>query len=132
MGTVVARIGRIEERQSAFDAKFDGFATRVPVIDGALIELSASLKCNTSVQELNNLMKFYAEGPLNGIMAYTSDPIVSSDIINNPHSVVFDALATKVLGNNMVQLILWYDNEFAYSRRVADLILLLGAQDKLL
>lgn len=112
--------------------RFDGLATRVPVIDGALIELCVLLKNNTSVLELNNLMKKYADESLRGILAYTSDPIVSSDIINNPHSVIFDSLSTKVLGADMAQLILWYDNEFAYSLRVADLILLLGAQDKLL
>ncbi len=112
--------------------KFDGIATRVPLIDGALIELTALLNNDTTPENINNLMKEAAGSYLKGVMEYTYDPIVSSDIINNPHSVIFDGLSTKVLNHKLVQLVLWYDNEFAYSKRLVELILILGKQDKLI
>ena len=101
---------------------FDGLATRVPVDDGSLIEFTALVKKNTDVSEVNKAFELAAKGGLKGIVEYTSDPIVSSDIIGNPHSAIFDSRATKVLKGNFVQIIGWYDNEFGYSSRVVDLI----------
>lgn len=111
--------------------KFDGFATRVPVSDGSLIELTALLSQNVSVDKMNSCIKNATKEHYKGILSYTEDPIVSSDIINNPHSGIFDALSTKVLGGNFVQLVIWYDNEFAYSKRLVDLVLLLGKLDEI-
>lgn len=111
--------------------KFDGIATRVPVPDGALIELTARFINEVSVESINNLIASKAANELLGILAYTEDPIVSSDIVNNPHSGIFDSLCTKVLGKHTAQMIIWYDNEFAYSKRLAELVLLMAKVDGL-
>ena len=102
--------------------RFDGIATRVPVKDGSLIELTAVLKKDVTTELINNTFKHYAENELFNILEYTDEPIVSSDIIGNPHSAIFDSLSTKVVAGNMIQLIVWYDNEFGYSNRIIDLI----------
>jgi len=102
--------------------RFDGLATRVPVDDGSLIEFTALVEKETSVSEVNKAFEKAANGGLKGIVEYTSDPIVSSDIIGNPHSAIFDSRPTKVLTGNFIQVIGWYDNEFGYSSRVVDLI----------
>ena len=102
--------------------KLDGMAMRVPVPDGSVIDLVAELKKETDRDEINAAMKEAAEGALKGILEYTEDPIVSSDVIANPHSSVFDALSTMELGGNLVKVISWYDNEWGYSSRCADLI----------
>lgn len=109
--------------------RFDGLAVRVPVHDGSLIELSVLLKKQTSVAEVNQLMKTASEGALRGILGYTSDPIVSSDIIGDTHSAIFDALSTRVLGGNFLQIIVWYDNETGYSNRIVDLVIKMGCMD---
>jgi glyceraldehyde 3-phosphate dehydrogenase len=109
--------------------RFDGLAVRVPVHDGSLIELSVLLKKQTSVPQVNQLMKTASEGSLRGILGYTSDPIVSSDIIGDTHSAIFDALSTRVLGGNFLQLIIWYDNETGYSNRIVDLVIKMGCMD---
>lgn len=101
---------------------FDGFATRVPVADCSFIELTAQLDRNVTVQEINDVYKKYAETELKGYLEYCEDPVVSSDINNNTHSAVFDALLTKVLGGDLIQTIAWYDNETGYSARILDLI----------
>jgi glyceraldehyde 3-phosphate dehydrogenase len=96
---------------------------RVPVPDGSTVDLVAELKRSTSPAEINAAMKEAAEKPpLAGILAYTEEPIVSSDIIQDAHSATFDALLTKVLGGNFVKVVAWYDNEWGYSCRVVDLI----------
>lgn len=102
--------------------RFDGFATRVPVDDGSLIELNAVVERATSVEEINEVFRRAAENQLKGVMEFTRDAIVSSDIVGNAHSVVFDSLLTKVLQGNFVQIVGWYDNEYGYSNRVVDLI----------
>ncbi len=102
--------------------RFDGFATRVPVDDGSLIELNAVVDRETSVEEINEVFRMASEKQLKGVMEFTRDAIVSSDIVGNAHSVVFDALMTKVLQGNFVQIVGWYDNEYGYSNRVVDLI----------
>ncbi len=101
---------------------FDGFATRVPVADCSFVELTAELHHETTAHDIREAFRHYANGPLKGILEFTNDPIVSSDITNNPHSAIFDALATKVIGGNFIQILGWYDNEYGYSSRIIDLI----------
>lgn len=102
--------------------KLDGFAMRVPTPDGSVVDLVAELKVSVSKDDINTAMKEAAEGKLKGILEYTEDPIVSIDIIGNPHSSIFDALSTMVINGNMVKVVSWYDNEWGYSCRVVDLI----------
>jgi glyceraldehyde 3-phosphate dehydrogenase len=104
------------------DGKLDGMAMRVPVPDGSTVDLVVELERDVTVEEVNAAIKKAAEGDLAGIMEYTEDPIVSTDIIGNPHSSIFDASGTQVLGNNLVKVMSWYDNEWGYSNRVVDLI----------
>lgn len=101
---------------------FDGFATRVPIPDCSFVELTAELKSSASVGKINEAFLHYAKNELKNYLEYTEDPIVSSDMTNNPHSAVHDALATRVLGGDLIQILGWYDNEFAYSTRIIDLI----------
>jgi len=102
--------------------KLDGIAMRVPVSDGSVIDLTVELKESITVEEVNAAMKEAAEGTLKDILEYTEDPIVSYDIIGNPHSSIFDALSTMVMEGNMVKVVSWYDNEWGYSCRVVDLL----------
>jgi glyceraldehyde 3-phosphate dehydrogenase len=102
--------------------RVDGLATRVPVSLGAYVEITALLQQNVTVDNVNQLFQFNATGSMKGIIEYCSDPIVSTDIIGNPHSAIFDSLCTKVIGGNFVQLLAWYDNETGYSYRIVDLI----------
>jgi len=101
--------------------KLDGIATRVPVSDGSMIDLTVILKQSPTKAEINQAMRVAAQGPLKGILFYTEDPIVSVDVIGNPHSCIFDAQLTAVQGN-LVKIIGWYDNEGGYAHRIADLI----------
>jgi glyceraldehyde 3-phosphate dehydrogenase len=102
--------------------KLDGMALRVPVCDGSVVDLTATLSKPATVAAVNAALKAAASGPLKGIIEYTEDPIVSSDVIGNAHSCVFDALSTMMLGEKFVKVIAWYDNEWGYSNRVVDLI----------
>ena len=108
------------------EGKLDGMAMRVPVADGSLVDLVVELKEEVTVEEINETVREAAAGPLSGIVQYTEAPVVSSDIIGNPHSSVFDAGGTAVLGSNLVKVLAWYDNEWGYSNRVVDLIERLG------
>jgi glyceraldehyde 3-phosphate dehydrogenase len=108
------------------DGKLDGMAMRVPVPDGSTVDLVVELNENVTVEQVNEAVRMAAEGPLVGILEYNVDPIVSTDIIGNPHSSIFDAAATQVLGGNLVKVMAWYDNEWGYSNRVVDLIERLG------
>ena len=103
--------------------KLDGFATRVPVPDGSMVDLTCQLERSVTKEEINAAMKAAAEGPMKGILEYTEDPIVSVDIIDNANSSIFDSGLTMVLGGegDMVKVVSWYDNEWGYSNRVADL-----------
>jgi len=101
--------------------KLDGFSLRVPTPDGSITDLVATLKREVTVEEVNAAMKEAAETTMKGILEYTEDPIVSTDIVRNPASSIFDALSTMVNGN-MVKVVSWYDNEWGYSCRVVDLI----------
>ena len=102
------------------NGKLNGMAIRVPTPDGSVTDFVAQLKKPATVEEVNAAMKKASEGDLKGILEYTEDPIVSVDIVGNPHSCIFDAGATMAIGN-MVKVIGWYDNEWGYSNRVVDL-----------
>jgi glyceraldehyde 3-phosphate dehydrogenase len=101
--------------------KLDGYALRVPIPTGSVTDLTANLAKPATAAEINAAMKKAAEGPLKGILKYTEDPIVSSDIVTDPHSSIFDAGLTKVI-DDQVKIVSWYDNEWGYSNRLADLI----------
>ena len=103
------------------NGKLDGIAMRVPTPDGSVVDLKCNLKTSVSAAEVNEKMKEAANGSLKGILEYTDDAIVSSDIIGNPASSIFSSLWTKSIGN-MVSVVSWYDNEWGYSNRLADLI----------
>jgi glyceraldehyde 3-phosphate dehydrogenase len=107
--------------------KLDGIAMRVPVADGSILDLTAILKQPVTKEMINAAMKQAAEGAMQGILEYTEDPIVSVDIIGNPHSCIFDAQLTYTQGN-LVKVVGWYDNEGGYAQRVADLITKLSKQ----
>ncbi|GAA3715160.1 MULTISPECIES: type I glyceraldehyde-3-phosphate dehydrogenase [Gordonia] len=105
--------------------KLDGYALRVPIPTGSVTDLTAVLEKSPSADEVNAAMKAAAEGPLKGILKYYDAPIVSSDIVTDPHSSLFDAGLTKVIGNQ-VKAVSWYDNEWGYSNRLVDLTGLVG------
>jgi glyceraldehyde 3-phosphate dehydrogenase len=105
--------------------KLDGYALRVPVPTGSATDLSFEAGRETSVEEVNAAVKAAAEGELKGFLRYTEDPIVSADIVTDPASCIFDAGLTKVIGNQ-VKVVGWYDNEWGYSNRLADLITFVG------
>ncbi|MFE3443189.1 type I glyceraldehyde-3-phosphate dehydrogenase [Nocardia sp. NPDC059180] len=105
--------------------KLDGYALRVPVPTGSVTDLTATLAKPASIEEINAAFKAAAEGPLKGILKYNVDPIVSSDIVTDPHSSIYDAPLTKVI-DNQVKVVSWYDNEWGYSNRLADLIGVVG------
>jgi glyceraldehyde 3-phosphate dehydrogenase (phosphorylating) len=105
--------------------KLDGFALRVPIATGSATDLTFEAGRDTTAEEVNAAIKKAAEGPLKGVLVYTEDPIVSKDIETDPASCIFDAGLTKVIGNQ-VKVIGWYDNEWGYSNRLADLVVLVG------
>jgi len=104
------------------NGKLDGYSMRVPTPDVSVVDLVAELKKDTTAKEVNQALKQAADGPMKGILAYTEDPVVSSDLLHNPNSSIVDAELTKVLGGNLVKVVSWYDNEWGYSNRVVDLI----------
>ncbi|MBV8829509.1 MAG: type I glyceraldehyde-3-phosphate dehydrogenase [Acidobacteriaceae bacterium] len=106
--------------------KLDGYAMRVPTPDVSVVDFVAVLKRDTTTEEVNGAMRKAAEGPLKGILAYTEDPVVSSDLLHNSNSSIVDAGLTKVLDGNLAKVVSWYDNEWGYSSRVVDLITFLG------
>ncbi|MBY7144065.1 type I glyceraldehyde-3-phosphate dehydrogenase [Virgibacillus sp. NKC19-3] len=103
------------------NGKLNGMAVRVPTSDGSLIDLVVELDKNVSADEVNKAFEEAAEGELKGILEYTEDPIVSSDIVGNTNSTIYDALSTMILEDNMVKVVSWYDNEMAYSARCVDM-----------
>ena len=109
----------------ALKGKLDGLAVRVPTPTGSLVDLVAVLKKSATKEEINAAMKKAAEGPMKGILEYTEDEIVSVDVIHNPASSIFDAQSTMVNGT-MIKVLSWYDNEWGYSARCIDLILMMG------
>lgn len=107
----------------ALNGKLDGMAMRVPVIDGSVVDLVAEFERPVTKDSINEAVKAAAGSkPLKGILEYCGDPIVSSDVIGNPHSSIFDALSTMVMGDNFAKVVSWYDNEFGYSNRCVDLL----------
>ena len=106
--------------------KLDGYALRVPVPTGSATDLTVTASRDTSVDEVNAAYQAAADGPFKGILTYTEDPIVSTDIITDPASCIFDSGLTKVIGNQ-VKVVGWYDNEWGYSNRLADLTLYVGS-----
>jgi len=104
------------------DGKFDGIAMRVPVPDGSIVDLTCELEKNVTRDDVNNAIKKAANGPMKGILEYCTDPVVSSDIIGNTHSSIFDSSMTQVLGSNFVKILSWYDNEYGYACRVIDMV----------
>jgi glyceraldehyde 3-phosphate dehydrogenase len=102
--------------------KLDGLSLRVPVVDGSITDFVAMVKKDATIEEVNGAMKEAADGPLKGILEYTEDPIVSTDIIGNPHSCIFDAASTMIMQKRMVKVLGWYDNEWGYSCRCIDIL----------
>jgi glyceraldehyde 3-phosphate dehydrogenase len=105
--------------------KLDGYALRVPIPTGSVTDLTAELKKSATADEINAAMKAAAEGPMKGILKYYDAPIVSSDIVTDPHSSIFDSGLTKVI-DNQAKVVSWYDNEWGYSNRLVDLVALVG------
>jgi glyceraldehyde 3-phosphate dehydrogenase len=106
--------------------KFTGMAFRVPTPTVSVVDFTALLNKSVSVEEINAAMKSAAEGALKGILEYTEEPLVSVDLKGNPHSSIFSALETLVLGGNFIKAVAWYDNEWGYSNRVVDLVKHMG------
>jgi glyceraldehyde 3-phosphate dehydrogenase len=105
------------------DGKLHGIAIRAPVITGSVVDLTVEVERETTVDEVNGAFKEAADaGPLTGILQYTEDPIVSTDIVSSPYSSIFDAELTSVMDNTMVKVVAWYDNEWGYSNRCVDLL----------
>jgi glyceraldehyde 3-phosphate dehydrogenase len=103
----------------ALKGKLDGYALRVPVPDGSVVDLVATLEKEATAEEINLAMKAAAEGPLAGVLRYTDEPLVSSDIVGDPHSAVFDSALTMVMGRR-VKVVAWYDNEWGFANRMVD------------
>jgi len=108
--------------------RLDGYAMRVPTPDVSVVDLVVVLEKDTTDAEVNAALKAAAEGPLKGILAYTDDPVVSTDMLKNPNSSIVDGQLTKVQGGNLLKVVAWYDNEWGYSNRVNDLAVFLAAK----
>jgi len=104
------------------NGKLHGFAVRAPVPTGSVIDLTFEANGPTTVDVVNAALRGAADGPMKGIMAYTEDPIVSTDIVTDPHSAIVDGQLTAVIDETLVKVVAWYDNEWGYSNRVADLV----------
>jgi len=104
------------------NGKLDGMAMRVPMPIGSIVDLVVEVQKDVTKDEINGAMKKAAEGPMKGYLEYCVDPIVSSDVIQNPASSIFDSLATMLIEKRMVKVVSWYDNEWGYSNRVVDLV----------
>ena len=109
------------------NGKLTGISLRVPVPVGSVTDLVAVMKKDVTAESVNAALRAAAEGPLKGILQYNEDPIVSTDIVGNPHSSIFDAPWTQVIGGNLLKVLSWYDNEYGYSNRTADLMKRLAA-----
>jgi glyceraldehyde 3-phosphate dehydrogenase len=108
--------------------KLNGYAVRVPTPNVSVVDLVVDVSREVTVEEVNGALKAAADGPMKGILAYTEDPVVSSDMMHNPHSSIVDASLTQVIDGSMVKVVSWYDNEWGYSCRIVDLIAFLGAK----
>jgi glyceraldehyde 3-phosphate dehydrogenase len=112
----------------ALKGKLDGYAMRVPTPDVSVVDLVAVLGKNATAEEVNGALKTAAEGPMKGILEFTMDPVVSSDMLHNSNSSIVDGQLTKVMDGNLLKVVAWYDNEWGYSSRVVDLIAFLAAK----
>jgi glyceraldehyde 3-phosphate dehydrogenase len=108
------------------EGKLDGMAVRVPTADGSLVDLTVELQKATTAEEINAAMEKASKTSLKGILEYTEDPIVSIDVVGNPHSSIFDAKSTMSVGKNFFKVLSWYDNEFGYAGRMVDMLKLIG------
>jgi glyceraldehyde 3-phosphate dehydrogenase len=108
--------------------KLDGYAMRVPTPNVSVVDFVCVTKKNTTTEEVNKALKEAANNGLKGILAYTEDPVVSTDMMHNPNSSIVDSDLTKVVDGNLVKVVAWYDNEWGYSSRVIDLISFLGTK----
>jgi glyceraldehyde 3-phosphate dehydrogenase len=108
------------------NGKLDGMALRVPVPDGSIVDLVAQVERETDVEQVNAAVRKAAEGPMRGVLEYSTEALVSSDIVGNPHSSIFDAPLTEVVAGNQLKVFSWYDNEWGYANRVVDLVRRLG------
>ena len=111
--------------------KLDGLAMRVPVPDGSVVDFTVDLERVATVEAINAAMLEAANGPMQGILQYSEAPTVSTDIVGNPHSSIFDAPLTQVIDGHLAKVVAWYDNEWGYSSRVADLIRRVAKMDGL-
>ncbi|MFP6752737.1 MAG: type I glyceraldehyde-3-phosphate dehydrogenase, partial [Pirellulaceae bacterium] len=111
------------------NGKLTGISMRVPVPTGSVVDLTVNLATDVTAEEINDAIRIAAEGPLKGILFFATDPLVSSDIIGDPHSSIFAADFTQVLGDRgrLAKVVSWYDNEWGYSCRTADLVAKFGA-----
>ena len=116
----------VSEVIPSLKGKLNGMAMRVPVPTGSVVDLVVELEKDASVEEINAAMKAASEGSMKGVLEYTEDPIVSRDIVGNHHSSIFDAQLTMKMGDKLVKVLSWYDNEMGYSHRVVDLVKKLG------
>jgi glyceraldehyde 3-phosphate dehydrogenase len=116
----------IGEVLPALKGKLDGIAVRVPVMDGSLVDLVCRLSKPVDRDAVNAAMKQAADGPMKGILEYCTDPIVSMDVVGNPASSVFDSLSTVVMAGQTVKVLSWYDNEWGFSNRVVDALLMMA------
>ena len=112
----------VSEVMPEMKGRLDGLAFRVPTPDGSVTDFTVVLEKAATKEEINAAFKAAAEGPMKGILEYCIDPVVSTDIVGNPHSCIFDALSTMSMGNT-VKVVGWYDNEWGYSNRIADLLM---------
>lgn len=108
--------------------KLDGMAVRVPVPDGSLVDLVCVLKKDATAEEVNRAVKEASETSMKGVLQYTDEPLVSSDIVGNPHSSIFDSGITKMIGPRLLKVLSWYDNELGYSSRMVDMLVLMAAK----
>jgi glyceraldehyde 3-phosphate dehydrogenase len=108
------------------NGKLDGISIRVPVSDGSLVDLVCRVSKSVDIAAVNAAIKTAAEGPLRGILEYCTDPIVSSDVVGNPASCVFDALSTSVIDGRLLKVLSWYDNEWGFSHRVVDALVMMA------
>jgi glyceraldehyde 3-phosphate dehydrogenase len=110
----------------ALKGRLDGTSVRVPVSDGSLVDLTFATEQPATVEKINEAMLKASQTSMKGILEYTADPIVSVDVVGNPHSAVFDSLATMALGDKFFKVMAWYDNEFGYSGRMVDVLRMIG------
>ena len=104
------------------DGKLDGIALRVPIANSSIIDFVCELEKDVTIKQINDIFKKLAKKDMKGILEYSEDPLVSTDVIGNTHSAIFDSLSTNVINGNFVKVLAWYDNEYGYSCRMIELL----------